>query len=290
MKDLLEAKMAASKVFYNAILATEDAKIVEATSDIFWGCGLLPYLASCTKPEYYPGKNMLGGLLNNLRDEEKRYVEEHGHPSDKYAMASYLPFPGEDQDGSMYDPLLMLKSSLGKSSAEDVFEPQKPGELDCTEKPDIQNIKQASEEKESKPSDTVTPEKNTEIEEPTVSDSVPVNEATQKENPVVEKLTDRQDGSAHMSAYTPVRPSRDSEKIDGSRSRRRDNAPIRSEIQLDMRSFMSSPVKRLAKSPPDIQPSGKSSKSGENDSIRSESTSNPQSADSSDLKGEKHPP
>ena len=37
--------------------------------DIFWSSGLPPRVAEYTKPEYYPGANQLGHVLESVRSD-----------------------------------------------------------------------------------------------------------------------------------------------------------------------------------------------------------------------------
>ena len=41
--------------------------LVESTQDLFWASGLPPVFSDTTKPEYYPGRNHLGQVLNSVR-------------------------------------------------------------------------------------------------------------------------------------------------------------------------------------------------------------------------------
>ena len=42
---------------------------MESTKDVFWACGLSPQDTAITIPEYYPGYNKLGAILEQVRSE-----------------------------------------------------------------------------------------------------------------------------------------------------------------------------------------------------------------------------
>ena len=69
MKELLHAKAKAVPEFGNALKETAGFILAEATSDQIWGTGLPPDLTKVTKPEYWPGKNILGALLMEVKSE-----------------------------------------------------------------------------------------------------------------------------------------------------------------------------------------------------------------------------
>ena len=70
MKEVLTAKLQSSVDFKNYLLSTDNRILVEASPyDNYWGSGL-PFNVTCTtKPECFPGKNMLGNLLCELRSD-----------------------------------------------------------------------------------------------------------------------------------------------------------------------------------------------------------------------------
>ena len=68
MKDILHAKADCSPVFRKSLLDSTGRRLVEAVrGDIFWSSGLSPFFAATTKPEYYPGRNILGSVLESVR-------------------------------------------------------------------------------------------------------------------------------------------------------------------------------------------------------------------------------
>ena len=66
MSYLLEAKAKQCDVFKNCLLENKDKVLAEATKSIIWGTGLSPYVTIHTAPNYWPGKNWLGGMLTEL--------------------------------------------------------------------------------------------------------------------------------------------------------------------------------------------------------------------------------
>lgn len=67
MKHLVHIKAQQVALFKDVLLDSKDF-IAEATTDLFWGCGLKPDIAKITIPRYWPGTNMLGVLLMEVRD------------------------------------------------------------------------------------------------------------------------------------------------------------------------------------------------------------------------------
>ena len=66
MSYLLEAKAKQCDIFKNCLLENKDKVLAEATKSVIWGTGLSPYVTTHTAPNYWPGKNWLGGMLTEL--------------------------------------------------------------------------------------------------------------------------------------------------------------------------------------------------------------------------------
>ena len=65
MKDILHAKADYCAKFKEELLSSGRKNSVEAAmGDIFWSAGRV---AESTKPEYYPGANQLGHVLESVR-------------------------------------------------------------------------------------------------------------------------------------------------------------------------------------------------------------------------------
>ena len=69
MRELLIAKVEQCSKFRSTLLKTEGKRLIEATNDMYWASGLPPYLSTTTKPDCFPGKNWLGRILEDIRDE-----------------------------------------------------------------------------------------------------------------------------------------------------------------------------------------------------------------------------
>lgn len=69
MEDVLRAKLRSSDAFREALIASGQRVLVEAQLDDYWGSGLVSSLTATTKREFWPGKNMLGKILMNIRNE-----------------------------------------------------------------------------------------------------------------------------------------------------------------------------------------------------------------------------
>ena len=73
MREVLNAKINSSEEFRKELSESADKLLVEASAtDKFWGSGLNYNLTLTTLPGQFPGKNMLGKLLVELRNELKR--------------------------------------------------------------------------------------------------------------------------------------------------------------------------------------------------------------------------
>jgi ribA/ribD-fused uncharacterized protein len=70
MRSVIEAKMKCVPDFYKAMIDSQEKILCEATGDLFWACGLPPDVAKCTKPQFWPGTNMLGLILMDVRNDE----------------------------------------------------------------------------------------------------------------------------------------------------------------------------------------------------------------------------
>ena len=67
MEEILIAKGQQCDEFNSALVNSKYKRLVEATRDEFWASGISPYHAATTKPEYYPGSNKLGLVLEKVR-------------------------------------------------------------------------------------------------------------------------------------------------------------------------------------------------------------------------------
>ena len=68
MEEILQEKLNSCREFKNALINSEGKSLVESVkNDRFWSCGLTPKEAQTTKPEFYPGSNKFGLILEQLR-------------------------------------------------------------------------------------------------------------------------------------------------------------------------------------------------------------------------------
>ena len=67
MKQILHAKADYCPLFRSTLIESTGKILVESTQDLFWASGLPPVFSDTTKPEYYPGRNHLGQVLNSVR-------------------------------------------------------------------------------------------------------------------------------------------------------------------------------------------------------------------------------
>ena len=85
MNYLLEAKAKQCEIFKNCLLENKDKVLAEATKSMIWGTGLSPYVTTHTAPNYWPGKNWLGGMLTELTQKlihEDANIESEGDVND----------------------------------------------------------------------------------------------------------------------------------------------------------------------------------------------------------------
>ena len=70
MKEILHIKADYCASFKQSRLDSASCRIVEAVQgDLYWSSGLSPYLATTTKPQFYPGMDELGAVLETVRFE-----------------------------------------------------------------------------------------------------------------------------------------------------------------------------------------------------------------------------
>ena len=77
MEDLLAIKARNDNTFFYELHSTGKSTIVEATTDLYWACGIPdPNIATITDRQFWQGKNKLGDLLMNLREATRGEYEE----------------------------------------------------------------------------------------------------------------------------------------------------------------------------------------------------------------------
>ena len=109
MTELLSARAQCDRIFRHALIDTGDTVIAHTVRDSFWGCGLPPALTKVTQKSYWPGSNMHGALLMDLRRELGIYsTPEFEDPS---AQASSLELQATAQQQEFEDSLAHAPSS-----------------------------------------------------------------------------------------------------------------------------------------------------------------------------------
>jgi hypothetical protein len=93
MEEIISEKLKSCVPFRNCLLSSDEAILVEATRDKYWGAGLLPH--ECKRSSEYPGENMLSKILMNAREACKSMTPEvlilsdsHGHRVDPNKISS----------------------------------------------------------------------------------------------------------------------------------------------------------------------------------------------------------
>lgn len=138
MRELLTVKSQCSKAFRDALLESGDSILAEAsTNDLFWGTGLSPYMTSVTKPEFWPGQNMLGAMLIELREklldtaENEHEVDEQDAGNEVVKDSQDEPEDGEieaedeeEEESVMAEEIMMEEGAVGGKENEEPDESQ----------------------------------------------------------------------------------------------------------------------------------------------------------------------
>jgi ribA/ribD-fused uncharacterized protein len=95
MNELIKAKIKCCEEFKNALIESGDKVLAEATSNIYWASGLSPELTACTKPEFFPGKNVLGKILSEAR---QSLVQKHAEINVKASTINPFLLPNQTNE------------------------------------------------------------------------------------------------------------------------------------------------------------------------------------------------
>ena len=80
-----------SCVHVKQALLNSKVVLAEATTNPFWGSGLLPKLTKHTLSDYWPGKNNMGKILVQLREDiSNESMSKQSAHSDKWKASSPL--------------------------------------------------------------------------------------------------------------------------------------------------------------------------------------------------------
>jgi len=91
MEDLLTARALADPLFREALLETGDQPIAHTVRDTLWGTGLGPALTKVTLSTYWPGKNLMGHLLEVLRENIRSAPLSYSTPDDTSLQQQQQP-------------------------------------------------------------------------------------------------------------------------------------------------------------------------------------------------------
>jgi ribA/ribD-fused uncharacterized protein len=68
MKELLLEKAKSSEAFRTSLLTNKDKILADCSYNKLWGSGISKWLTEATKPEFWPGRNILGALLMDISE------------------------------------------------------------------------------------------------------------------------------------------------------------------------------------------------------------------------------
>lgn len=112
MRHLIHLKAQQHSIFRETLLDSKE-HIAEATRDLFWGCGLKSNLAKITAPSYWPGTNMLGKILMEVRQKlqaqrintTRSQLQQPKQPTglDKELSTPKQPTSEDPEDGEVFD-------------------------------------------------------------------------------------------------------------------------------------------------------------------------------------------
>ena len=132
MRAILHAKADCCGQFKQTLLDSGDRRIVKAVrGDTYWSSGLVPMFAATTKPEYYPGSNQLGSILESVRMDLMKeailfdVISDEYNPDIPLIPVPSLPPTSPPMHASPLDPLPVDNCSLhGDGDDEDNQSPE----------------------------------------------------------------------------------------------------------------------------------------------------------------------
>ena len=68
MKRIVQAKFDSVEEFRKEMIDSAGMYLIEATTDTYWGVGFLRDVAAYCRPQYWPGENVMGRILMEIRD------------------------------------------------------------------------------------------------------------------------------------------------------------------------------------------------------------------------------
>ena len=135
MKKVLLAKLECCSLYRDVLLKSDTKVLVECTKDEYWGANLSHYLVKTTLPQYYPGKNKLGKLhmeiRQNLQSVSQQDLPNPANPppslqpgSKTAGLVSSAPVMGLDPTSSTGDPQPIM--STGQPPSPTSTKPSSP--------------------------------------------------------------------------------------------------------------------------------------------------------------------
>ena len=76
MKTIAQAKFDSVEEFRKEMIDSAGMYLIEATVDTYWGVGFLRDVAAYCRPQYWPGENVMGRILMEIRDRHLGESEE----------------------------------------------------------------------------------------------------------------------------------------------------------------------------------------------------------------------
>ena len=104
MKDLIIQKAKTCEEFRNCLLMNQDKVLAESTHSKRWGTGLSKWLTEQTKPNFWPGMNLLGVMMMELTEDELLSYQSQASgispATDRIQQDSQCTTSPESDDGS----------------------------------------------------------------------------------------------------------------------------------------------------------------------------------------------
>ena len=76
MRSIAQAKFDSVDEFRKEMLDSAGMYLIEATTNTFWGVGFLRDVAAYCRPQYWPGENVMGRILMEIRDRHLGELKE----------------------------------------------------------------------------------------------------------------------------------------------------------------------------------------------------------------------
>jgi len=90
MKELISHKFDQVIDFRESLIRTKGTVLMETTNDLFWAVGLPAHLARHCNPDYWPGKNTLASIMEEVRQEQYDIMVDHNELVNELGKQSHL--------------------------------------------------------------------------------------------------------------------------------------------------------------------------------------------------------